>query len=279
MNNGQEKPTQHYWKSMQVQFFLRIPPPLRLADQDVQMYTNAVKEWLDKDAEPRVLVMGATPEFFSMPWPEKTNLLAVDRSERMLRDLWPGPNENTVCEDWTNMSLEDGSRDIAFCDGGLIMLDYPDQIRRISEELARILAPGGLFTIRAFVTGTVTEDAALVMSDFLDGKITNSSILKLRLAIALTKDTHTGVRLHDVWQFYHDSIPGERSLSELTGWSTDELQFIEAYKNSDEIYRFPDVDELCDVFCDSAGKFECISVQVPDYELHEHMRVVTFKRI
>ena len=264
---------------MQVQFFLRIPPPLRLADQDVQMYTSAVQPWLDKNAQPRVLVMGATPEFFSMPWPEKTDLLAVDRSERMLRDLWPGPNENTVCEDWTNMSLKDGSRDIAFCDGGLIMLDYPDQIRRVSEELARVLDVGGLFTTRAFVPGTVTEDAALVMRDFLGGRVSNSSILKLRLAIALTKDTISGVRLHDVWKFYHDSIPVDCSLSGLTGWSTDELQFIEAYKNSEEIYRFPDVDELCDVFCSSAGKFECISVQTPDYELHEHISVATFRRI
>ena len=264
---------------MKVQFFLQIPPPLRLSDQDVQMYTNAVKECLDKTAQPRVLVMGATPEFFSMPWPDKTDLLAIDRSELMLRELWPGPTGNTVCEDWTQMSLEDASRDIALCDGGLIMLDYPDQLDRLVGELARVLAVGGLFTTRAFVSGTVTEDAALVMSDFLDGRISNSSILKLRLAIALTPDSTTGVLLHDVWKFYHDSIPGDCSLSELTGWSNDELQFIEAYKNSDERYRFPDVDELCDTFCKSTGEFECISIQIPDYELHEHMRVVTFQRV
>lgn len=279
MNSGQKSTTHDYWKSMKVKFFLRIPPPLRLADQDVQMYSNAVKEWLDKNAQPRVLVMGATPEFFSMPWPEKTDLLAVDRSELMLRELWPGPADHTICEDWTQMSLEDASRDIAFCDGGLIMLDYPDQLKLLSEELARVLSVGGLFTTRAFVSGTVKQDAAMVMSDFLAGRISNSSILKLRLAIALTQDSIAGVRLHDVWKFYHDSIPKSVSLSDLLGWSADELQFIEAYKDSNEIYRFPDVEELCDVFCNSAGKFECISVQVPEYELHEHMRVVTFQRV
>lgn len=279
MNTEQKSKTHNYWKSMKVQFFLHIPQPLRLADQDVQMYTKVVRKWLDANAPPRVLVMGATPEFFSMAWPEETDLLAVDRSELMLRELWPGPNEKTICEDWTCMSLEDASRDIALCDGGLIMLDYPDQMKRLAGELARVLAVGGLFTTRAFVSGTVTEDATAVMSDFLAGKITNSSILKLRLAIALTQDSIAGVRLHDVWKFYNDSIPSDVSLSDLVGWSVDELQFIEAYKNSDEIYRFPDVDELCDVFCDSTGKFECISVQTPDYELHEHMRVITFQRV
>lgn len=279
MNTDQEDTTGNYWKNMKVEFFLRIPPPLRLADQDVQMYTDAVSEWLDTNAQPRVLVMGSTPEFHSMEWPEQTDLLAVDRSELMLRELWPGPIENTVCEDWANMSLENASRDIALCDGGLVMLDYPAQLTSLVEELARVLPVGGLFVTRVFASGTVTEDAATVMNDFLNGRITNSSILKLRLAIALAPDSISGVRLHDVWKFYNDSIPGGCSLSDLTGWSADELQFMEPYKDSGEIYRFWNPDELCEIFCDSSGKFECVSVQTPDYELHEHMRLVTFRRV
>lgn len=279
MNPDRKPASGNYWKSMKVEFFLRIPPPLRLARQDVQMYTREVGGWLGQNAEPRVLVMGATPEFHSMPWPEKTDLLAVDRSELMLRELWPGPVEKTVCEDWTNMSLENASRDIALCDGGLVMLDYPTQLTRLVEELARVLAPGGSFITRVFTSGEAAQDPASVMRDFLSGRIGNSSILKLRLAIALEPDSITGVRLHDVWKFYDRAIPARSSLSDLTGWSSDELQFMEAYENSNEIYRFWKVDELCEIFCESNGNFECTSVRTPGYELHEHMRMITFRRV
>jgi SAM-dependent methyltransferase len=267
-----------YWNSISAQFYLSIPPPLRLVDEDVRHYFQPVSRWCSGGAPPRVLIMGVTPEFYFMPWPDGTDILAVDKSEHMIRNVWPGKGRQALCADWTGMALPDRSRDLAFCDGGLSFIEWPGQAAILAANLARILAPGGIFVTRIYDPGPSREDPARVMTDLLEGRISNSAILKLRLAMALSAPPQNGIKLDDIWRFYSNAVPDSAQLPARTAWSDAEISAIEAYAGSQERYYFPTSDEVRATFCEAPGGFECRAVEAPAYEFHAHLRYLTFDR-
>jgi len=278
MNDIEQLKQDVHWSALARQY-LSIPGPLRLVAEDVEMYSKPVNAWLSQHSKPRVLILGVTPEFYKMPWPEGTDILAVDRSERMLNEIWPGTESQTMCADWVNMALKEGSRDIAFCDGGLTLLKYSQQLVQLAKVLRTTLSKHGLFAVRIFEHGQVFESPASVMEEFLNGQIANSSLLKFRLALAMNDTVKSGVNLGAIWRYYSACIPGPEKLAALTGWTDTELKTIDTYKESKEQYYFPSIDDLCDIFCGPNAGFECDSVQTPTYPFSEHTKVVTFKRI
>jgi len=260
---------------MSARAYLSIPAPLRLAAEDVRCYSEAVTGWLEAGRVPRVLILGVTPEFLFMPWPAGTSVLAVDRSEHMIREVWAGEPRQAMCAEWGSMPLPDRSRDLVFCDGGLSFLHYPDGLVEFARNLRRIVAPGGLLVTRIYDPGPDPEDPGQVMADFLAGRVANSAILKLRLAMALSTPPTAGVVLDSIWRFYEGAVGDPALLPALTGWDKAEVRAIEAYAGKDERYCFPTTEEVLAVMCESPGGFECLGVVEPACDFHEHLRFVT----
>jgi len=274
-NPGPEAKNQ-YWKQITARFYLSIPSPMRPVEEDVLHYSKAASGWLANGRAPRILILGVTPVFYFMPWPKGTEILAVDHSEHMIRNVWPGEARQALCAEWTTMPLPDHSRDLVFCDGGISFLRYPDELAGLAGNLQRIVAPGGLFITRIFEPGPDREDPGQVIADFLAGRISNSGILKLRLEMALGAGSANGVKLDDVWRYYAESVGDTTELPARTGWSDAELGAIARFAGCEERYYFPTAEQVCAVLCTGSGAFACHSIQEPSYDLHEHVRLLTF---
>jgi len=273
-----QKKTASYWSGFDTAWYWSIPSPLRVVEEDLAIYADESGRWRGAVGAPRVLVLGSTPGFHALPWPEGTDVLAVDKSAYMLEHLWPGAADTTLCADWTSLSLPRASRDIALTDLGLNLVEYPGPMAAVAAALGHMIAPGGLFIIRHLSEAGAPEDYDTVMAEFLSGKVENSSVLKMRLAVALA-GARGQVRLGDIWERYDRGVNDRLELPQLTGWSDGELAKIEAYRNAEEVYYLPDPEALESLFCDVENGFELVSQRTPTYAMHEHVRILTFRKL
>jgi SAM-dependent methyltransferase len=268
----------------------QLGPPLRPAPQDVTFYAAAVAEWAGERREkggrlpaPRALILGVTPELCRLPWPAGSNVLAVDHTPEMIHAVWPGPGTTAVastvaCGDWTTLPLADASRDVVMCDGGLLLLPYPDAHRALARELARVVAPGGRCVMRLFVPPAERATTDAVFRDLLAGRIANLNLLKVRLWMALHDNPADGVPLRRVWAAIHDAAPDLTALAARLGWPAEHLLAINAYRDSPACYHLVGPAEVRRIFCGVGGSFTFANALVPHYELGDWCPTVVLRR-
>jgi hypothetical protein len=266
-----------HWRAMALRWS-QVGPPLRPSPEDIAFYARAINRWVLANGAPRVLILGVTPELYRLSWPSGTALQAVDRTRGMIESVWPGLRSAALCADWTAIPLPACSQDVVLCDGGLIMVSFPDGISKIARVLQNMLTPGGLFVTRLYATPDRRESAAIVLSDLLAGKIANVNILKLRLGMALQESSEQGVQLGHVWDTLQRVAPDLPRLAERIGWPIESLSAIEAYRESSSRYHFTTLAEIRRLFCDDPGGFSCETIDVPGYELGERCPTVAFRR-
>src|SRR3954463_15004082 len=120
----------------------RLGPPLRPAPADLRVAADVIRQWSCDHGPPRALLLGVTPEFAKLAWPQGTSLLAVDRSEAMVRGVWPGyPHHGAgaLCTDWLAMAIDGHSRDIVLADGALVPLRFRDEQQALLAKLKAIV--------------------------------------------------------------------------------------------------------------------------------------------
>jgi SAM-dependent methyltransferase len=260
----------HRWK--------QIGPPLRPVAEDVASFERAVHLFALEKGAPRALILGVTPELYSLGWPVGSDVHAVDHTPAMIEVVWPGPREAVSCSEWTEVPFPDGSRDIALCDGGLHLLSYPSGQRALAKELERVLAPGGLFAIRLFLPPAKRESAQQVLDDFLGARVANLNELKLRLGPALTESAESGVELDGIWRAVHAVAPDLDRVAERLGWTREHLGAIETYRGSHVRYHFVTLAEVTRLFCTEGSGFELLSKHEPSYPLGERCPIVVLRR-
>lgn len=252
-----------------------VGAPLRPSAPDLAAYEAAGR------ARPgdRLLMLGVTPEIYHLPWPSGADILAVDHTMTMIDSVWPGPRSAAVCADWTAMSLAQGSRHLALCDGGLHLLTHPHGQAALVRNLARVLVPGGIFALRLFVPPSCPETAAEVISDTVAGKVASVNVLKLRLAMALQDNPSDGVQLAGVWAalFGGGMDPADLALS--TGWDPADLSTLDSYRDCAALYHFVTLGQVEQLFCTDPGGFEMVSVTTQSYELGERCPTVVLRRL
>jgi hypothetical protein len=255
-----------------------VVPPLRPATQDLGFYWNAAQEWIRQHGAPRVLLLGVTPGLYSLPWPSGTDFLAIDRTQSMIDLSWSGPREAVQCSDWRSMALPDGSRDIVLCDGGLHLLAYPEEQQKLVLLLKNLLSEKGLCLIRLFVPPPHRESPEAVLADLFDGKISNLSILKLRMGMALLNTAAKGVALGEIFQKLEDSVPDFENLAIKIGWPAEHMLAIKGYQGVDFRYHYVTVQEASDMFCVKPGGFIIERLETPTYELGQCCPTIIMKR-
>lgn len=256
----------------------QVGPPLRPSRRDVQFATTAVLDWSRAHGAPRALIQGVTPELHDLPWPEGTDLVAIDHTQAMIDHVWPGRPEQAICAEWTDMPLDDASRDIVLCDGGDILMSYPDAHRAWAREMTRVIPPDGIAILRLFAPPTRQEDPDEVMAEFLRGEIANLNLLKLRLGMAMQDSLAAGTPIHDMWAAVHAAEPDFDKLARRVGWPVEHLRAIEAYRGRPARYHYLSVPDVEALFCDTAGAFTLESLQWPDYELGDRCPTLMLRR-
>ena len=267
-----------HWVEMARQW-RQAGPPLRPSPQDLDLWRDEIAEWhRHAGLAPRVLLLGVTPDIYRLPWPEMTDILAVDRSQPMIDIVWPGPKEAVLCADWLSMDLPENSRDIVFCDGGLHLLSYPREQQHLVYVLRSLLSDKGLCIIRLFVPPDNRESPDAVLKDLLGGRISNINTLKLRLAMSLQNRAENGVELNEVWRVFHEIAQDMEGLAKKIGWPADHMLAMKIYQGSAARYSFVTVDQVCALFCGRSGGFKLRGILVPSYELGERCPTIVFER-
>lgn len=267
-----------HWQDI-ARLWEQVGPPLRPSDQDIAFVKDAIGSWARDNGAPRALILGVTPELYHLPWPNGTDVLAVDHTQSMIDTIWPGPRNAVICADWTTMPLQTCSRNIVLCDGGVNLLAYPREHNQFVRTLHRVIASDGLCIFRLFIPPEERETSNEVLQDLLDAKIPNLNLLKLRLWMALHEDITKGIQLKQVWNAIHQVAPDFNRLASQIGWPVEHLLAINTYRNCSTRYYFIDLGDVCHLFCESPGGFTLEAVHVPTYELGEQCPTVVLRRI
>lgn len=274
MKNEQDK---RYWQKASAAW-TTFAAPLCPCCHVLEIIDRAVCDWRNRFGDPRVLMLGVTPEYFHY-WPEGTDLLAVDKCETMIETVWPGPVDAASCQNWLNMDLPDASRDIVLSDGGFPLLIPPRDQAQLVENLSRITADSGRVIIRSFVTPSRAETFEQVLEDLFAGRIGNVHVLKMRLWLSLADDPQQGIDVADIWHALIRAVPDLDALSEKLGWRPEGLRQMKAYGDSADRYYFLSETEITRYFCQDVGGFRHLGTHYPSYELGERCPVLVFERI
>jgi SAM-dependent methyltransferase len=255
------------WRHQTSQWHL-IRPPLRPSPEDIELVENIIAERFGGAGPFRALLLGVTPELALMNWPPGARLVAVDRSPAMIRGVWPSRNPQiparAICADWERLPMADGTMTTAAGDGFNIQLAYPDGYLCLGKEIRRVLHPGGILVMRAFVRPAREEDPDDVFRALSSKKIGNFHAFKLRLAMSLQDHAARGVSLADIWAIWRKRIPDPDELARATRWPAAEIRTIDAYRDSGTRYSFPNLGELREALRTQFRELECLH---PGYEL------------
>ncbi|KHF25312.1 class I SAM-dependent methyltransferase [Solemya velum gill symbiont] len=254
---------------------------MRPVAEDVALFENAIKAASTGQSAGslRGLILGVTPELYSLPWPAGSEVRAADRTAEMIEYVWPGSTSMVFQSDWREIDSPDASFNIILCDGGWHLLDYPQEQAQLAHQLARMLIPGGLFAVRLFVTPVVPEHPDEVLKELFSGTIPNLNQLKLRLGMAMQTSAEKGVALHDIWTQLNRLEADWSHLAERLGWPLEHLEAIEAYHDTSARYHFVTVEQVIEQLCRaSGGSFQLEDMSTPAYPMGGQCPTLLFRR-
>jgi SAM-dependent methyltransferase len=228
--------TGSYWDGF-AQSYARLGPPLRPSADDIQIFERTIADWAAARSMRRVeaLLLGVTPDIARMRWPSGTSLLAIDRSEPMVRTVWPGNIagwREVVCADWVSLPRKKASCDVVIGDGSINCLPYPDGFRKVAETVASVLRPDGIFLLRVYLQSEPRETTDHVFADALDGRVSSFHAFKLRLLMAAQENAHEGVAVRDVYRSWAERKIDRERLPNVTGWQKHDVDTIDFYRDS-----------------------------------------------
>lgn len=261
------------------EFYALYGSPLKPCGQDVAAFHRAIACWRSGYVREhlRVLLCGVTPAIAGMSWPDDTEMLAVDRSEAVIRALWPHPAGRRwpLCGDWLHLPQADASCDIAAGDGSFNCMKYPQGYLALASSLHRILRTGGLLLMRCFIRPDRPEEPAQVFTELRAGHITNFHLFKWRLVMAMQADIRRGVLVSDVFEAWVAAGMSAEQLSRQTGWNQNVIETIRFYQGKQTRLSFPSLAELQAVL---SADFDPISIENLQYPLGERCPTVAFIR-
>jgi len=261
-----------------LRFHSFLGPPQQPSEQDLAFCRDIAGGWIRERGAPRVLSLGVTPGYYGLPWPEGTGMLAVDVSQAMIDNVWPGENDTALCANWLSMDLPPGSRDIALCDGGLPILDYPRAQHDLVRILHRVLSDEGLCLFRMFVLPEEREAPEAVLREFVEGEIGNLSCLVLRMNMALQTSADEGVVIGKAYDAIW-SVPRLDEVLARLGWSPEHMTLIEECRGITSQWHVLTLRETLDMFCLHPGGFRVQEVRTPSYDLGERCPTVALAKI
>lgn len=259
-----------------------IGAPLRPAAPDLDYLRASVARLgatpsAHESAPRTALLLGVTPEIAELVWERPYRLVAVDKSEGMVKAVWPGdtPTRRGMVGDWLALDLPEAPFDLVVGDGVFSLFEFPQGYARLASALSDVVKPAGLLSLRLFCRPEPSESLDEVFEALFVGTIVNFHVLKWRLAMALQGNSTRGVRLDDIWRTFLERAGSATELANRLGWPPPIVGTIEGYRGVDERYSFSTEREVADSL---AAGFELVEIWRPRYELGERCPHLTFRR-
>jgi hypothetical protein len=253
-------------------------PPLRPAAADVDLFEKLVHhECARHNCKISTLLCGVTPEIASMNWPSNAFVIALEQSQEMIREVWPGDiDEKRIAlhGSWLDAPYADRGYGIAIGDGCFISMNYPDGYEALAQKLKSSLDPNGLLLMRFFVQPDKRESSQQVIADLKAGKIGSFHSFKWRLAMSLQVSSELGVRLHDIFMAWEQTGIDTSWLMEKTGWSNLAIDTISLYKQRENRFHFATASEIERTL---GSHFTQESIHYLEYELGDRCPIIAFR--
>jgi ubiquinone/menaquinone biosynthesis C-methylase UbiE len=217
----------------------------------------------------RIAVLGVTPELVLLPWPRTVVLDAFDHSAEMIANVWqehPTVPSRVHEADWQSLPLAAGQIHAAVGDGLWTTIPALAQYPEVLKELHRVLVARGRVIIRCFIQPDVAEPVPSVVAAALSGGVGSFHALKWRLAMALVNPEDASVAVADIHRAFEANFPSRLALSQVTGWTQEQIDTIDAYRHAATRYTFPTVSQMRE---QCLPWFEVLSVEQGSYELAE----------
>ena len=131
------------------------------------------------------------------------------------------------------------------------------------KSVCTALKPGGIFILRCFTQPEPQERADQVFEDALRGAAPNFNAFRLRLLSALQPSTAQGIATKNVYREWAERRDRDSSLVSRAGWSANDLEIIEGYRNTGTVFTFPTLAECRETLSEC---FQEISVSFGTYD-------------
>lgn len=197
------------------------------------------------DIDGRLLLLTVNPTLSGIG----RDIIAVDRSEAVVRYRWPGntPSRQAVVGDWLDLPFANASFSSCVGDGSTNMLKFQD-LKLFYGNLSRVLRPVAKFICRVYLTPDKPEPMPAAVAAPWQGGIGSFLYFKFRLGMAIAAESHNpSVPVASIYDVFTANFPDRRHLAAATGWERSEIDKIDLYKASPEIYNFPTRQQMLSV--------------------------------
>jgi SAM-dependent methyltransferase len=260
-------------------FLNHISAPLRPVEEDLSICNDLIAMMHQSRDRLDALILGVTPEYFHLNWPENTSLSAIDKTPEMVENVWPGERAQVTLGSWEELPFSSASKNLVLCDGGLHLLSHPHKMQQLVRKINDIIDLDGYLLLRLFLPSASESTPEEVLEDLTSGKIPSLNHLKMKLASSLQKNVTEGVQLADIWDTLHSIENDQEKLALQLGWDLKDLQAINVYQNSPVKYHLLSLEEVTDLFTtENDHVFHVEKVIYPTYYDGEHYPTIIFKK-
>jgi SAM-dependent methyltransferase len=270
-----------YWESIASVWSDDWPrPPLQPVPGDVAV----LERWAAGAAQGRAgafdaILLGVTRRIAGMQWPEGTRLAAVDGAAAMIEHVWRGAAAPTgaraLLAGWDSLPVPDASCDFVACDCPHAVLGTWEQAGAVYAEVRRVLRPGGLFCIRAFIRGDPPDTVDRLFKGLARGEVRNLDAFRWFVAAALQGNSPDGVTWNQVWRVWNEHVTDAGALAAANGWTLAEVAQIERWRGKEVRMSSPSWEDILGLA--AAGGFELIERATPPHEFGARFPLVAMR--
>ena len=243
----------NYWREVAERYHhIGAPfvPPSSIASQMAALTAGCSGEGL---------VLGATPSFAALPAP----LTACDADAAVLAALWPArhPDRAQITAFWTDMPFVQGRFHRVYGDGSLNAVGTPQVVVKVLEEVGRVLAPGGIVTIRSFASRGAAGTRQLIAKP---PRAATLAALRMILSMSLALPPDYAVRPADVLSEIEAVHGTAAAFVAAAGLAPSEAATLEGARGTGLTHFYPPREVLLDL-AQSVG-FAARFVETAGYE-------------
>jgi SAM-dependent methyltransferase len=248
----------------------RIGPALTADADVVASFAQAIAGHDD-----RVLLLGTTRELAGLG----KDLTAVDKSEGMIANGWPGDTEHRRARaaNWLTLPFPKETITAVIGDGSANLARYPQDLRAFFAEMARVLMQGGVLALRVFARPEYPEAIGEIHEHVMRRGIASFHAFKWRLAMAVVaREGDPNIAVASIRDNFERMFYDRHALAEATGWPMADIETIDAYKGASDVYCFPTMGQFKSVIPDS---FRAIRLMDSgSYELADRCPLLVMER-